>query len=199
MRESLCGDPANSSGWFDLGLIHTARFTASGQTYYTFGDSETDNWSQEFVYYPPPPAGTVSHRGRPSRVALLADMGIGSHESIDGVGQTEPGGVGGDVFTWTQTGYPSYNTTLSVTRFIDNGQLDALFLNGNPNFAFYLSRLNPKLTPNLSQLNPKFTPNPRRHLLCQRLSSLVGLLSKHDYAILGSHRFHEHTRSSRHT
>lgn len=149
-KSSLCGAPANSSGWHDFGMIHTATFTASGALYYIFGDDLTNDWSEEFKFTPPPAPGVLGV-DRPARIALLADMGLGSSESLHGSGQTEDPGLGGDAFTWTETGYPSYNCTQSLGRFVDKDQLDAVFLNGDISYAngylaswdFYLNMITP--------------------------------------------------------
>ena len=86
-QDSLCGSPASTYGWRDLGLIHTAYFTSLLPTYYVFGDEDSDSWSKEF-YFTPPPLPGKSPELRPLRVALLADMGIGSAHENTGSGQT---------------------------------------------------------------------------------------------------------------
>ena len=54
-KESMCGAPASTVGFFDLGLSHSASFldiysrARGDKIYYIFGDSETENWSQEYV------------------------------------------------------------------------------------------------------------------------------------------------------
>lgn len=37
-QDDMCGAPANTTGWHDLGLIHTATFDAATTIYYIFGD-----------------------------------------------------------------------------------------------------------------------------------------------------------------
>ena len=89
-RSSLCGSPANATGWRDLGQINTAIFTIDpGQytnntptaaplyVYYMFGDVASNDWSQEFRFRVPPPPGTHPH-GRPTTVILYDDLGRGS-------------------------------------------------------------------------------------------------------------------------
>ncbi len=62
-RDELCGPPANTTGWRNPGLIHTASFKgmtalAGQKVYYTFGDAATNDFSNEFVLFVPPLAGT---------------------------------------------------------------------------------------------------------------------------------------------
>ncbi len=50
-RSDLCGAPANTIGWRDPGLTHTASFVgmtalAGKKLYYKFGDAATDNYSK---------------------------------------------------------------------------------------------------------------------------------------------------------
>ena len=142
-REELCDSPANESGWYDLGSIHTAYFSTKmipdggwfQPVYYIYGDAESDTWSEEYVFTPPPPPGSNDNPLRPTRVALLADMGIGWSESSHTFGNVEPHREGGSTFSWEGTGYTSYNTSLSLKRFIDDAQLDAVFLNGDLSYA----------------------------------------------------------------
>ena len=67
-RSSMCGKPANSTGWRDLGLTHTAILTGmsalgGSPIYYVFGDSDTNDFSKEMVFHVPTPRGKeLSHR-----------------------------------------------------------------------------------------------------------------------------------------
>ena len=61
-RTDMFGYPANSTGWRDLGLIHTAPLTgmmalANTKLYYIFGDEATNDYSDEFVFNVPPLPG----------------------------------------------------------------------------------------------------------------------------------------------
>jgi hypothetical protein len=66
-KSDMFGYPANSSGWRDLGLIHTAPMTgmmalANSKIYYKFGDEATDDYSEEFVFNVPPLPGKLRDR-----------------------------------------------------------------------------------------------------------------------------------------
>ena len=55
-KSSMCGAPANTTGWRELGLIHTAEFVgltelANTPVFYHFGDATTNDWSQEFKLF----------------------------------------------------------------------------------------------------------------------------------------------------
>lgn len=80
------GPPADSYGWRDLGLIHTANITgvaalANTNIYYLFGDIASDTWSKEYDLHLPPLAGTQP-ANRPTRVILYDDMGRGYDNTI---------------------------------------------------------------------------------------------------------------------
>lgn len=86
-KDSLCGGAAQTFGWRDLGLIHTAHFTglvtmnlSSSNVSYIFGDAATDDFSEEFQLFVPPLAGTQPPN-RPTTVALMADLGVGSSDN----------------------------------------------------------------------------------------------------------------------
>lgn len=133
-KRSLCGAPANSSGWYDMGLTHTATLEAHGPVYYIVGDEELGVWSKEELFTPPPGRGK-SPSTRPTRVVLLADMGIGSNQEGHSYGQSSATQVGGETFPWQDSGYPSYNTSKSIERFIESGEVDVVFLNGDISYA----------------------------------------------------------------
>ena len=55
----LCSAPANSTGFRDLGMIHTAMMSgmtalANTKIYYVFGDFATSDYSKEYVFNVPP-------------------------------------------------------------------------------------------------------------------------------------------------
>ena len=61
-RSQMCGHPANSSGWADLGLIHTAHMKgmialAGWKLFYVFGDADTGDFSVEHTFHVPPIKG----------------------------------------------------------------------------------------------------------------------------------------------
>ena len=73
----MCGPPANSKGWKDYGLIHTALFDFTGlrsshqgktKIYYVFGDETTSDFSKEHVFHIPPLAGQTKAQGQPTTV-----------------------------------------------------------------------------------------------------------------------------------
>ena len=89
-KAAMCGAPANTTGWREVGLIHTALFeidseyyydiTSSSSTqyvYYIFGDDASNDWSREFRFKVPPPPGR-QRGGRPTTVILYDDLGRGS-------------------------------------------------------------------------------------------------------------------------
>ena len=107
------------NGYFALTLfilsIYDSLLSTEQPTYYIFGDAETDEWSREYKFSPPPPPGLMPP-DRPSRMVLMADMGIGSVQSAHTYGNVEPLQEGGATFTWTDTGYTSYNTSVSIAN-----------------------------------------------------------------------------------
>ena len=61
----MCGKPANSTGWRELGLIHTAILKdltkyAGTAVYYKFGDADTNDYSEEMIFYVPTAKGKMS-------------------------------------------------------------------------------------------------------------------------------------------
>ena len=63
-RHQMCGSPANSTGWRDGGLIHTALLSGmielGGKSFfYIFGDDLTNDFSEEMVFFVPAPKGVV--------------------------------------------------------------------------------------------------------------------------------------------
>ncbi len=83
-RDSLCGKPANTTGWFDLGMIHTAEFKgmkalANTKIYYIFGDENTNDFSREYIFNVPPLAGQQRNGGG-TKVILYDDLGRGTND-----------------------------------------------------------------------------------------------------------------------
>lgn len=100
-RASLCGAPANTVGWHDLGLIHAANITGLAAmprtaVYYVVGDAATADLSSQLTYYVPPAAGDHS---LPTRLIVFGDLGRGSDD---------------DGQTWNEYGRPAYNTTAMI-------------------------------------------------------------------------------------
>eukprot|EP01035_Chromulina_nebulosa_P022753 gene22753-29460_t len=140
-RTSLCGGPANSTGWRDMGLIHTAAFigmstlTAGSFIYYRFGDNATADFSPERSLIIPALAGKQPST-RPTTVALYCDLGRGSLD---------------DTYTWDKYGRPSINTTMAVGNLVLKGEIDAVFHGGDISYAtgyeavwdFFLDQISP--------------------------------------------------------
>lgn len=139
-RSEMCGSPANTIGWRDLGLIHTANLkgmlsTHGNKIYYKFGDVDSDTWSREYVFFVPPAAGEQPV-GRPTTVVLFDDLGRGSNDMA---------------YTWTEYGRPAYNTTLAVGAEVAEGNIDAVYHGGDISYAwgyaavwdFFLDMLTP--------------------------------------------------------
>jgi acid phosphatase type 7 len=139
-RSEMLGAPANTTGWRDLGLIHTASFTGMTQypnqkIFYIFGDGATNDFSSEYIFHPPPLAGTQpSTRG--TTVVLYDDMGRGSTD---------------DTYTWNEYGRPSIETMYSVGHQVALGNVDAIYHGGDISYAtgylavwdFFLDELSP--------------------------------------------------------
>eukprot|EP01038_Epipyxis_sp_PR26KG_P012938 gene12938-17346_t len=144
-QSELCGGPANSSGYFDLGLIHTANITGikemnlnSKNIYYKFGDLATNDFSEQFIFLTPPFAG-FQPPGRPTQIVLMADLGVASTKSSY------------DTKIWDEGCPPAINTTMSITQMVLNGEVDAVFHTGDIAYAngylsswdFYLDMISP--------------------------------------------------------
>ena len=128
-RSQLCGAPANTTGWRDLGMIHTAYLKGmlaigNDQIYYTFGDADTNDFSKEYVFHVPPVRG-AQPRSRPTRVILYDDLGRGSSD---------------DSFTWNEYGRPSYYTAIAVGAEVNAGEVDAVYHGGDISYATGMNR-----------------------------------------------------------
>ena len=76
-QSDLCGEPATTVGWHNLGQIHSAIFTnvtdvQSKKIYYKFGDLTTSDFSQEYILNIP---GIQSEK---TTAILFDDLGRGS-------------------------------------------------------------------------------------------------------------------------
>ncbi len=128
-NSSLCGAPATTVGWRDLGLIHTANISgivdlqlSSQRIYYVFGDAATGDFSSEFVFFVPPLPGTQPPT-RPTTVVLMADLGVGSTDTSY------------DTNIWLEACPPAINTTMSVGSLVAKGLVDAVFHSGDISYA----------------------------------------------------------------
>ncbi|KAJ1434319.1 Metallo-dependent phosphatase-like protein, partial [Ochromonadaceae sp. CCMP2298] len=126
-QDEVCGAPASTYGWRNLGLIHTApmagmKALAGEKVYYVFGDEETQDYSGEFVLHVPPLPGSVVVEGgvRPTRAILYDDLGRGSSDST---------------FTWNEYGRPSMYTMQSVGALVDAGEVDVIYHGGDISYA----------------------------------------------------------------
>jgi hypothetical protein len=139
-QTSMCGWPANSTGWRDLGLIHSANFEGlltleSEIVYYIFGDEDTDDFSQEFFLKLPPLPGKQP-QNRPTTVVLFDDLGRGSTDHT---------------YTWNEYGRPAIYTAMSVGARSFAGEIDAVYHGGDISYAtgyeavwdFYLDMVSP--------------------------------------------------------
>lgn len=123
-KSDLCGAPATTIGWFDLGLIHQANFSGmvelAGTTiYYIFGDEDTNNFSNEYTFFVPPLAGQKSNK-RGTRLILYDDLGRGSTDMT---------------YTWDHYGDPSILTTMAVGQEVVEGRVDAIYHGGDISYA----------------------------------------------------------------
>lgn len=123
-RGELCGSPANSTGWFDLGLIHEAMLEgmeplANQKIYYKFGDEATNDYSKEYVFNVPPLPGKPSER-RPTTAILYDDLGRGSTDMT---------------YTWYEYGRPAIDTIMAVGAEIANGDIDVIYHGGDISYA----------------------------------------------------------------
>lgn len=134
------GPPANTTGWREQGLIHTAALTgmaalANTRIYYTFGDVFTDDFSDEYVFQVPPLAGT-NPPSRPTTAILYCDMGRGSTD---------------DTYTWNEYGRPAVAVMEAVGDEVVRGEVDVVFHGGDISYAtgimavwdFFMNSLSP--------------------------------------------------------
>ena len=140
-QDELCGAPANTYGWRDMGQINYADMSgmdalAGTKIYYTFGDAASDTWSSRNWEFYIPPANGTQPTGRGTSLVLFDDLGRGSND---------------DAFTWEHYGRPSYNTTVRVGHLISTGAVDAVYHGGDISYAvgyeavwdFFLAMLSP--------------------------------------------------------
>lgn len=125
---------ATTIGWMDLGMIHTATITGILELqqqqhdfiYYVIGDASSGIFSEEMVFLLPPPAGIRSRSihapssssesspqsqseqplllTRPTRLLLLADLGVGTSDSSF------------DSQVWSEACHPAVNTSNSMGK-----------------------------------------------------------------------------------
>lgn len=123
-KDSLCGGVANTTGWRETGLIHTAslkgmKALANKKLYYIFGDKDTRLFSEEYTFFVPPVAGTQPP-SRPTTVILFDDLGRGSLD---------------DTYTWNEYGRPSIYTIQAIGEEVMYGGIDAIYHGGDISYA----------------------------------------------------------------
>ena len=105
-KESLCGAPATTNGWLDLGTIASARFApsvpAGTRVFYALVDDAHAATVRNFSFVPPPLPGP----SYPLRFNAFGDLGRGSWD--DGV-------------TWREYGQDSRSTASSLGVDISEG------------------------------------------------------------------------------
>jgi len=127
-RDDMCGAPANSSGWFDPGWMHSAVMDdlIPGETYYyRYGDppysdssSKGDGgsaWSNEAQFSAPKPAGPEHS----VRILAVADLGQAEADGSLEVSQMQA----------------SLITTKRLREELDAGAYDLLVHNGDISYA----------------------------------------------------------------
>lgn len=130
-KSAMCGGAANSTGWREQGLIHTAPLQgmaalATRRIYYIFGDAATSDFAGEHVLLVPPQPGVnvnpqqQQQLQRPTTVVLFCDLGRGSSD---------------DTFTWNEYGRPALNTSNSIGALVAAGKVDAIFHGGDISYA----------------------------------------------------------------
>jgi hypothetical protein len=126
-KDSVCGAPSTTTGWFDLGLIHTAPLVgmksfAGEKVYYTFGDLATSDFSAVHTLTVPPLPGVLVQNDvvRPTRAILFDDLGRGSNDTS---------------YTWNEYGRPALLTMQAVAADISNGLVDVLYHGGDISYA----------------------------------------------------------------
>jgi hypothetical protein len=140
LKEQMSGPPANSTGWREQGLIHTAPLAgmealANSRIYYIFGDNATDFFSGEYVFQVPPLAGT-NPPNRSTTAVLYCDMGRGSTD---------------DTYTWNEYGRPAVAVMEAVGDEVLRGEVDVVFHGGDISYAtgmmavwdFFMNSLSP--------------------------------------------------------
>ena len=140
-QESLCGYPANSDGWRDLGLIHSATldgmstYSKGTKIYYVYGDADTDNFSPEFIFNTPAQPGDKS---TDTVLILYDDLGRGFPAPDN-------------TYTWSNYGWPSISTAERVSAEVAAGGVDAIYHGGDISYAvgfeavwdFFLDMISP--------------------------------------------------------
>lgn len=131
-QDEVCGYPAYSFGWRDLGEIYLADMFginqhANQRIYYIFGDEESATgtpFSPEHAFLVPPLPGTQPP-DRGTRVILYDDLGRGSTD---------------DTYTWSEYGRPATQTLEYVGAEVAAGTVDAIYHGGDISYATgYLS------------------------------------------------------------
>jgi len=81
-ESDMCGPPANSEGWKDPGLLHTAVMTnlePARKYYYRFGNDDDSMWSEEYSFVAPP----VVAKDTATKVVAFGDLGKGEADGSE--------------------------------------------------------------------------------------------------------------------
>jgi len=139
-KSDYCGAPANTKGYRELGLIHTALLSGmltlgSSKLYYQVGDAATNDFSDVKVFFMPPLPGQQP-LSRPTTAILFDDLGRGSSDMT---------------YVWNEYGRPAQYTIMSVAAEIAAGNVDVVYHGGDISYAtgylvtwdFYLDMIAP--------------------------------------------------------
>ena len=126
-REQLCGPPANTTGWRDVGFIHQATIVgapAGATVRYQLVDALGGVYPAEgeapLTLAVPPVARKGSRDTDGFTIAMFADMGRGTRD---------------DSVTWHEYGSPAVNVSASLASDAASGTIDAAFLFGDLSYA----------------------------------------------------------------
>ena len=124
LRTDMCGVPASTIEWRDLGAVYTASLEGLAilggcYVYYVFGDSATNSWNKERKLRVPPLPGQQPP-DRPTTAIQFDDLGRGALDMA---------------YTWNEYGRPSIYTAMAVGAEAEDGQIDAIYHGGDISYA----------------------------------------------------------------
>ena len=166
----VCGGVAAGIGWRDMGLMHRVNISgittlnlSSRKLYYIFGDNQTNDFSDEWVFQVPPQAGMqpYEHTTTASRSTLITKNSMRSIYTNTAITNTQPNnaltdytypsrgtqvilmadlGVGAsddssDTKVFSEACLPAFNTTNSIGHRVLQGEVDAVILSGDISYA----------------------------------------------------------------
>ena len=115
LQSELCGSPANSTGWHDLGFTHSGILNLSSllirptRVWYQIGDTLSLFNAPSISLAIPSLAGTYKY---PSKIIAFDDLGRGSFD---------------DAQSWREYGKPSQNTSRALTSLLENSTATPAF------------------------------------------------------------------------